>query len=81
VIAVEDVITTGGSLKEIVQLSQAAGARVISVGSVAERSATPVQFGAPKTVLLKIPLRDYAPAECPLCKQGLPVVKPGSRKA
>ena len=79
VLAVEDVITTGGSLKEIVQLSQSAGAKLTGVAAVAERSAVPVNFGATKTVLLKLPLKDYAPADCPLCKQGIPAVKPGSR--
>lgn len=79
VLAVEDVITTGGSLKEIVQLSQNAGARLIGVAAVAERSATSINFGTTKTVLLKLPLKDYAPQDCPLCMEGVPAVKPGSR--
>ena len=79
VLAVEDVITTGGSLKEIVMLSQNSGARLLGVAAVAERSAVPVNFGTTKTVLLKMPLKDYLPADCPLCKEGVPVVKPGSR--
>lgn len=80
VLCVEDVITTGGSLREIVQLSVDAGAKVIGVAAVAERSAVPVKFGVTKTVLLKLPLQDYTSEECPQCKQGVPVVKPGSRK-
>lgn len=80
ILAVEDVITTGGSLKEIVQLIQAANAKIAGVAAVAERSAVPIHFGATKTVLLKIPLKDYAPEECPQCQQGIPVIKPGSRK-
>jgi orotate phosphoribosyltransferase len=79
VLAVEDVITTGGSLKEIVQLVQNSGARLTGIAAVAERSSVPVNFGTTKTVLLKLPLKDYAPADCPLCKEGLPIVKPGSR--
>ena len=79
ILAVEDVITTGGSLKEIVQLVSNAGAKLLGVAAVAERSAVPVNFGATKTVLLKLPLKDYAPADCALCRQGIPAVKPGSR--
>ena len=79
VLAVEDVITTGGSLKEVVQLVGAAGAKAIGVAAVAERSSVAVNFGPTKSVLLKLPLKDYQPEECPLCKEGIPVVKPGSR--
>ena len=81
VLAVEDVITTGGSLKEIVQMVQAAGAKLAGVAAVAERSATPIDFGTTKTVLLKLPLKDYSPQDCPLCRDGIPAVKPGSRKS
>lgn len=79
VLAVEDVVTTGGSLKEIVQLVQSCKARIIGVAAVAERSASPISFGTTKTILLKLPLKDYIPPDCPLCKEGIPVVKPGSR--
>ncbi len=79
VLAVEDVITTGGSLKEIVQLVQNSGAKLTGVAAVAERSAVPVNFGTITTVLLKLPLKDYSPEECPMCKEGSPAVKPGSR--
>ncbi len=79
VLAVEDVITTGGSLKEIVQLVQICKARLIGVAAVAERSATTINFGTTKTILLKLPLKDYLPDDCPLCKDKIPLVKPGSR--
>lgn len=79
ILAVEDVITTGGSLKEIVQMAQASGAKLAGVAAVAERSASPINFGTTKTVLLKLPLKDYSPQDCPLCKEGTPAVKPGSR--
>ncbi|OGR96680.1 MAG: orotate phosphoribosyltransferase [Elusimicrobia bacterium RIFCSPLOWO2_01_FULL_64_13] len=81
VLCVEDVITTGGSLREIVRMSREAGARLLGVAAVAERSAVPVDFGAAKTVLLNLPLKDFSPAECPLCKAGAPIVKPGSRQS
>ena len=79
ILAVEDVITTGGSLKEIVQMVHAQGAKLAGVAAVAERSAVPINFGTLKTVLLKLPLKDYSPQDCPLCKEGSPAVKPGSR--
>lgn len=79
ILAVEDVITTGASLKEIIQLVVDAEAKLIGVAAVAERSAVPVHFGPTKTVLLKMPLDDYLPAECSLCKKGIPLEKPGSR--
>lgn len=80
VFAVEDVITTGGSLKEVVELVKSSGGNVVGVGAVAERSITAVDFGTLKTVLLKLSIKDYLPEECPICKKGIPVVKPGSRK-
>lgn len=79
VLAVEDVITTGGSLKEIVRVVTQSGGKLIGVAAVAERSVTPVQFGTAKTVLLKFSLTDYAASECPQCKQGMALIKPGSR--
>ena len=81
VLAVEDVITTGGSLREILTLINEAGGKAAGVASVVERSAAPVDFGTSKTVLLNITLKDFRPDECPKCKQGMPVMKPGSRKA
>lgn len=79
VLAVEDVITTGGSLREVVHLVTNSGAKLIGVVAAAERSSVPVNFGITKTVLLKLPLVDFSPSECPQCKENIPLVKPGSR--
>jgi orotate phosphoribosyltransferase len=79
VLAVEDVITTGGSVKEAIALAQAAGARVIGVGSFIDRSASAPDLGAPLTSLLKVKAEIWEPAQCPLCQEGSPAVKPGSR--
>ncbi len=79
ILAVEDVITTGGSLKEIVQLVQSSNAKLIGVAAVAERNANAVNFGTTKSVLLKLTLKDYSVQECPQCLAGVPMVKPGSR--
>lgn len=79
VLAVEDVITTGGSVKEAIALAKATGAEVIGVASFIDRSAADPDLGAPFTSLLKLEAQLWAPDACPLCKEGLPVNKPGSR--
>lgn len=79
VLAVEDVITTGGSVKEAIALAKAVGAQVVGVGSFIDRSAAAPELGAPLTSLLKIQAEIWAPEQCPLCRQGSPAVKPGSR--
>lgn len=79
VLVVEDVITTGGSVREIASLVEANGAQVAGFAALAERSEMEVSFPAPKAVLLRLPLVTYSPDNCPLCDQGLPLTKPGSR--
>jgi len=79
VLVVEDVLTTGGSTRETMQVATAAGARVVGVASIVDRSAASVRFDVPYHALLSMDLPTYQPNECPLCAKGLPVVKPGSR--
>lgn len=80
-VVVEDVITTGGSTREVVDLLRAAGARVIAAGSIVDRSGGRADVGAPRVALVTLEVVTYDPAACPLCAQGLPVAKPGSRPA
>jgi orotate phosphoribosyltransferase len=79
VLVVEDAITTGGSTRETIQAAMAAGAQVVGVASIVDRSGGRARFDVPFESLLKIDLPTYQPEECPLCAKGLPVVKPGSR--
>jgi orotate phosphoribosyltransferase len=79
VLVVEDVLTTGGSTRETMQVARAAGGRVVGAASIVDRSNGAAQFDVPFTSLLAIDLPTYEPDKCPLCAQGLPVVKPGSR--
>ncbi len=79
VIVAEDVITTGGSVREVARLVENAGAHVAGYAALAERGESDARFSAPKHVLLRLPLVTYAPDNCPLCKEGLLLVKPGSR--
>jgi orotate phosphoribosyltransferase len=85
VLVVEDVLTTGGSTRETMQVATAAGGRVVGAASIVNRSPSTSsgrageRFGVPYVALLEIDLPTYEPDKCPLCAQGLPVVKPGSR--
>ncbi len=80
VLVVEDVVTTGGSIKEVIQLCRAADANVIGAGYVVDRSRGSVEFGVPKFSLLSVDVTAYDAEQCPLCREGkLPAVKPGSR--
>jgi orotate phosphoribosyltransferase len=79
VLVVEDVMTTGGSTRETIEVAKAAGGQVVGTASIVDRSGGTIRFDVPFASLLEIALPTYDPARCPLCAQGLPVVKPGSR--
>jgi orotate phosphoribosyltransferase len=84
VLVVEDVLTTGGSTRETMQVASASGAQVAGAASIVDRSPSAGagqagHLGVPFHALLAISLPTYEPDACPLCAQGLPVVKPGSR--
>jgi orotate phosphoribosyltransferase len=79
VLVVEDVLTTGRSTRETMEVARAAGARVVGAAAIADRSGGTIDFGLPYKALITLSLPTYDPAECPLCAQGLPAVKPGSR--
>ena len=78
-LVVEDVLTTGGSTRETMQVARAAGGQVVGAASIVDRSGGAVRFDVPFSALLEVALPAYEPGECPLCAQGLPMVKPGSR--
>jgi len=80
VVVIEDVITTGGSTKEVVRVMRAAGANVLAAGSIIDRSGGIADVGVPRVSLQVLHPVTYAPEECPLCHEGVPVVKPGSRR-
>jgi orotate phosphoribosyltransferase len=79
VLVVEDVLTTGASTRETAQVAQAAGGRVVGVAAIVDRSGGHAIFDVPFRALTQLALPVYQPDACPLCAQGLPVVKPGSR--
>jgi orotate phosphoribosyltransferase len=78
VVIVEDVVTTGGSVKEVIALLREAGAEVVAVGSLVCR-APESPFDVPFETLLPVEVTSWEPQDCPLCAQGSEPVKPGSR--
>ncbi|HEY2151022.1 MAG TPA: orotate phosphoribosyltransferase [Vicinamibacterales bacterium] len=79
VLVVEDVLTTGGSTRETMEVAKAAGGQVVGAASIVNRSGGTATFDVPLVSLLDVALPTYQPDACPLCAQGLAVVKPGSR--
>ena len=79
VLLAEDVTTTGGSVKEVMELVKECGAAIVAVTSVVDRSGGKAQFGAPYFSLFQMEVKNYDPDACPLCESGSQAVKPGSR--
>src|SRR6266853_6592980 len=77
VLVVEDVLTTGGSTRETIQVARAAGGHVVGAAAIVDRSGGAAQFDVPFAALLAVALPTYEPERCPLCAQGRPVTKPG----
>ena len=80
VLVVEDVITTGGSTRETCDALRAAGALVVGAASIIDRSGGRSDVGVPRFALATLDVPAVAPADCRLCAEGVPAVKPGSRK-
>ena len=80
VLVCEDVVTTGGSVFEVIDIVKAQGGKIAGVGFIVDRSNGKVDFGYPQKSTMKMEVISYAPVECPLCKENIPLVKPGSRK-
>ncbi len=81
VLVVEDVVTTGGSVREVIELVKAAGGVVVGVGSIVDRTGGKIDFGVPFKAVISVDVESWEPEDCPLCKAGAPApVKPGSRK-
>lgn len=80
-VVVEDVITTGGSTRDVVEALRAAGAEVVAAGSIIDRSGGTADVGVPRVALATLKVETRQPEDCPLCLAGVPVVKPGSRPA
>ena len=79
VLVTEDVITTGGSVKEVVDLVGKNGGDVVGFGVIVDRSGGAFQMDVPVVSLLQMDVIIHQPEACPLCTEGIPLVKPGSR--
>jgi orotate phosphoribosyltransferase len=79
VLVVEDVVTTGGSTRETIEVARAAGAIVVGAAAIIDRSGANQALDVPFHALATVSLPTYQPESCPLCAAGSPVVKPGSR--
>jgi orotate phosphoribosyltransferase len=79
-VAVEDVLTTGASTQELIQLVQSHGARVTAVLALVQRGTLKQNWKMPVRTLISLHIPTYAPDRCPLCREGLPVESPGSRR-
>ena len=79
VLVVEDVVTTGKSTRETIDVARAAGAQVVGAAAIIDRSGGEQNLDIPFHALATVSLPTYQPESCPLCAAGQPVVKPGSR--
>jgi orotate phosphoribosyltransferase len=77
-VVIEDVVTTGGSSREVINLLTEAGCEVIAAGSIIDRGGG-VDLGIPRFALATLQATTYPEQECPMCRDGVPVQKPGSR--
>lgn len=81
VLVVDDILTTGGSIRETLAALDPHGVQTVGVGVLVDRSGGRVDFGAPLFATYQTDIATYAPDDCPLCQQGLPLVKPGTTVA
>ncbi len=78
-VIVEDVVTTGKSTREATAAAEAAGAEIVAIGSILDRSGKDNPFQLPHRSLMSLAINTWAPEECPLCAAGAPLDAPGSR--
>jgi len=80
IVVVEDVVTTGGSTKEVIELMRSLGGSVVGIASLVNRSGNPNPFDPlPYAAMLEANFPAWEESDCPLCKEGQPIIKPGSR--
>lgn len=77
---VEDVITTGGTAKEAADLLRSFGSKVVGIGAIIDRRKARADLGLRVESLIKIEMEDFPPDDCPLCKEKVPIARPGSRQ-
>ena len=78
VLIIEDIVTTGGSVFEVIDCIKKIGSQIIGIGLIVDRSSGRVNFGFPTKALLTMEIKTFLPEECPLCKKNILIFKPGS---
>ncbi len=81
VLVVDDILTTGSSVREVISEVKRKGGQLIGVGVLVDRSEGAIDFGVPLFACYKTSVPTYRPEECPLCRKGIPLSKPGSRES
>lgn len=79
ILVVEDVVTTGGSVREVIAAVEDVGGRAVGIGAIVDRTDPRPDFGVPFSALIAMKIETYTPDGCPLCHRGVPQAKPGSR--
>jgi len=80
ILIVEDVTTTGGSVKEVIEVVKKQKGEIVGVASMVDRSGGKAEFDVPFYSTFQMEVINFSPDDCPLCKKGIPITKPGSRK-
>jgi orotate phosphoribosyltransferase len=80
-VVIEDVITTGGSTRDVIEILQAHEVKVLAAGSIIDRSGGQADVSVHRVALATLQVAAHYPEHCPMCKLGIPAVKPGSRPA
>jgi orotate phosphoribosyltransferase len=78
VLVVDDVLTTGKSVREVLDALVGSGVELVGIGVLVDRSAAPLNFEVPVFSCIRARPLTYHPDTCPLCRQGIPLMKPGS---
>jgi len=81
ILIAEDVITTGGSVKEVIEIVESVRGYPIGIGAIVDRSDGTVKFDMPLFSTIQVKAVTYEPKRCPLCTQNIPLIKPGSRQS
>lgn len=79
VLIVDDIMTTGGSIRETVRAVDKLGGAIIGIGVLVDRSQEKIDFNVPLFSCLRSPTIAYPPEECPLCATNIPLIKPGGQ--
>ncbi len=79
ILLVEDVVTTGGSVREVIEVIEKKQGNLVGISSLVDRSGGEVDFGYPFKPLVQLEIQSYDPDDCELCEQKIPITKPGSR--